>query len=175
MTTNTMRRGAARPVPHRRALRRAAMWCCVVALAVGCSSGIGEAKAEPPPETEPATMSRDDFVAAFSQRCGAIISELNAITPPTTAEETVQAMEQAKSVVGRGLNDLGALRPPPEMQGNVSAALDVRSQSLGSFDALIEAARNGDQARVDAVTAENRTRQDEFDQRLAAMGMTCAP
>lgn len=175
MTTRSSHSPAAgrRFAPRRVSLAMALL--CAAALTGGCASGIAEAKEASKPPAEEPRMERDEFVAAFSERCGAIISELNAIAPPTSGEETAQAMEQAKSIVGRGLNDLGGLRPPGDMQGNVTAALDVRAQSLASFDALITAARNGDQAQLDLVTAENRTRQDEFDQRLAAMGLTCAP
>jgi hypothetical protein len=133
-------------VPSRRGWALASL--AIAPLAAGCLGGGGSAA------TSQATLSRAEFTSRADQVCESYTKKISSLPVPSDLAGLAQQGERAVGLEQQELEELRALRPPPEQADQVDQMLDAIEQAIGDGHDLIDAARVGKRRAVnDAVTS----------------------
>jgi len=111
-------------------------------------------------------LSLEELIAEADAICAKYEEQLNALETPQSLEDIERLAEEGKPIVEEGVNELKALEPPADLEGQWDALMEHNDANVELIDELREAAASDDQARVQEVAAEAQ-RQDEETDRLA--------
>ena len=118
------------------------------AVAPACSDGGGEASSSTGPP-----LSRAEFTSRASDVCRSYRDRIRALKTPSDLQGLADAGEKAVTLQKDELAELRRLRPPAAESADVDKMLDAVGRGIDKADALIAAARDGDQEEVAAAVA----------------------
>jgi hypothetical protein len=114
-------------------------------------------------------LSREEYVRRADAICLEYDGRLAALGDAGSIGEVAELADEALPIAREGVAELRALRPPAELEREVSRWLDRNEESVANIEALAEAARSGDVTRVQVAArtaARNEREADALAKRL---------
>ncbi len=131
-----------------------------VLLATACGGGDSSGR-----------LSKEEFQGQANAICAKYQKQINAIGNPTSLEEIPDLVDQILELLNKEIDEVSALNPPEELQGQFDAMLAAADDTKQAADDLSEAAKAGDAAAVqDALDAGNAA-SDKADQLATGLGL----
>jgi hypothetical protein len=128
-------------------------------LATGCGGGDG------------ARLSKQEFQTQANAICAKYEKQLKAIGSPTSIEEIPDLVDQALVILDKEIDEVSALNPPEELQGNFDKMLAATGRTKAAASDLSEAAKAGDQAAVQKALEEGNAASNDADELAANLGL----
>ena len=129
-------------------------------LATGCGGGGSSAR-----------LSEEEFQSQANAICAKYQEQIKAIGNPTSLQEIPDLVDQILEILNKEIDEVSALNPPEELQGQFDAMLAAADDTKKAADDLSAAAKSGDAAAVqDALEAGNAA-SDKADQLATGLGL----
>jgi len=141
-------------------MRAVAVGASVLALAA-CGGGGGGTR-----------LSRDAYITKANAICAKLAAERKALKAPTSLAEEPPYIDRALPLLDAGLSDLGALKPPANMETSVDALLQAAGQVRDLLAQLRTAAKKGDSLTVAKVGSQALQLNNQIQSRARALGAT---
>jgi hypothetical protein len=137
-----------------------------VAVAVGCSGG-GE-------ETD-GRLSQEEYAERADAICSEFEGRLNELGNPRSLADLARISGEALPVAREGISELKALRPPETLEARVARWLELNETNVRSLEQLRDAARAGDENRVQEIALDAEANEGRADRLAREIGlMACA-
>jgi hypothetical protein len=138
-------------------VRRRLFFACAIALAVpGCGGGDDGGE----------RLSKAEFVSRADAVCTRYEARLGALGQPTNVTELRAFADKALPIAKDGREELGAIRPPAELEDTYDAWLEQGDEAIEIVERLRDAAADNDQAEIQQI-AQDAQRADAEANRLA--------
>jgi hypothetical protein len=135
---------------------------CVVAA--GCGGGGGGER-----------LSRDDYVAKADAICLATVKKRRALPAPTALAGIPRYVDRALPLLDAARSDLRALRPPAELEDEVTTWLAAIGEERDALADLRSAAEDKNAAKVRAIGSQGVAIEQRARARARAIGLVaCA-
>jgi hypothetical protein len=132
---------------------------CAAAVLGGCSgNGDGDDR-----------LSREEYVRRADAVCREYDKRLNELGQPSSIEELAALADEALPVAEEGVGKLRELEPPESLERRVGEWLERNDRNVDLIEALRDAARAGEETRVQELAAEaadNETAADRLARRI---------
>lgn len=132
----------------------------LAALIAGCGGGGGGGQLTAAELRQKA----DAICADYTQR-------VEALGQPESLEDLPEFIDQAIPILEQGLDELGELEPPDELEANWERAMTLNEQTLGLTRDLRDAAEEGDDERVQQLIVQLDEAEAEVDGLAREMGL----
>ena len=120
-------------------------------------------------------LTREEFTSQANAICRDFDKKIDAIDEPQSIADVVDFADEAIPIFEDGLNRLGELEPPEDLQAKVDEWLGVGDEILEALRDLRDAAEDKNQARVQQILREAQTKDDRSDTLATQIGATdCA-
>lgn len=126
----------------------------VAVLAAGCGGGGGGGN----------RLTKEEYITQADAICKAANAKIDALGTPATLDEIAKLAEQATSIQQQALDDLRALKPPAEDEATLNKAYDLVEQQVTFGKQIEEAAKAGDQAKIQEIVAQVTPINQQADQ-----------
>ena len=147
-----------------RRARVALVAAAVVLAAAACGDGDGEDR-----------LSREEWVRAADAICTDYDGRLEQLPDPNTLDELADVAERAHPIARAGVRRLRALRPPAELANDVDEWLDRNDANVRTIERLGDAARAGDETRVQEIASAGADNEAAADALARELGLrACA-
>ena len=138
----------------------AALVGVLVLLATGCGGGGSGAR-----------LSKEDFQSQANAICDKYQKQLNALPTPTSLDEIPDLVDQALGILNKEIDEIAALNPPEEFQGQFDAMLAESDKTKQAADDLSAAAKSGDQGAVQKALDAGNAASNRADQIATQLGL----
>jgi hypothetical protein len=136
-----------------------------VAVLAGCSSG-GDGDGR---------LSRKEYLERADAICAEYDRRLDRLENPRNLAELARFADDALPVAREGVRRLRALRPPDDMAARVRAWLERNEENVRTIERLREAARAGNETRVQELASAGVDNEAEADRLARELGLrACA-
>jgi hypothetical protein len=146
----------------------AAAALALAAIAVGCGGGGdgGDGGGD--------RLTQEEFVEQADALCADANQQIGALGEPQSIQELATFAAEAVSISEQTLDSLRELNPPEELQAQYDRALELLSEQNALGREVVEAAEDGDTARIEELTAQAEPLEEEADQIAVDLGLeTC--
>jgi hypothetical protein len=141
-----------------------AVVAALAVVAAGCGGGGGGGR-----------LSRDDYVAKADAICRATVEKRQALPAPTAVAGILRYVDRALPLLDSARSDLQALRPPPELEDEVTSWLQAIEDERDALSNLRRAAAEKDAAKVRAIGSQGAAIEQRARARARAIGLVaCA-
>jgi hypothetical protein len=124
-------------------------------------------------ETDEGTsLAREEYIAAADAICADANDAIDALPVPQTLDELAVQGEKAVAIAEQQLAKLRALQPPAADQATLNEAYDLIEQQIELIRQVVEAAKAGDTATIDALVAQGEELEAQADAIAQAYGLT---
>jgi hypothetical protein len=138
-------------------VRAAGVGAAALALvAAGCGGG--------------APLSKSEFAAKANAICAKYTRKIDAVPPPRKIDDVPAYVELVKPYLERGVDELGTVKPPTELQDTYDRWMSTKREALTETDALRHAAQGNDLAGVNHVIRALRDRNRRGNALAANLG-----
>ena len=131
----------------------------LVLLVTGCGGGGG------------ARLSKEEFQSQANAICAKYQKQLDALGTPSSLEEIPDLVDQALVILDKEVDEIGALKPPEELQSDFDKMLAATDRTKAAADDLSTAATSGDQAAVQKALDEGNAATKEADDLAGNLGL----
>jgi hypothetical protein len=142
------------------ALLRIAVLGATATIAAGCANGDGDGR-----------LSRDEFIRRADAICVDYDARLARLGNPASIEELGRLARRALPIAREAVGKLRALRPPQELQRDVDRWLARNEDNVANIQAIGEAARAGDETRVQEIASAASANEREADSLARQLGL----
>jgi hypothetical protein len=144
-------------------VRAIAVVGALAVLAAGCGGGGGE------------RLSRDDYVAKADAICREVTKKRQTLPIPTSIAGIPRYVDRALPLLDNARSDLRALRPPPDLEEEVTSWLDAIGEERDALSDLRGAAKDRNAAKVRAIGSRGVAIEQRARARARAIGLVaCA-
>jgi hypothetical protein len=145
-------------------MRAIAFVAALTVIAAGCGGGGGDER-----------LSRDDYVAKADAICRATVDKRRALPVPTALAGIPRYVDRALPLLDSARSDLRALRPPPELEDEVTSWLQAIEDERDALSNLRRAAADKDAAKARAIGSQGVVIEQRARTRARAIGLVaCA-
>ena len=135
-----------------------------VFLAVAACSGGGDDR-----------LSAAEYVRRADEVCATYDRRLEELPRPEDLADLADLADRALPIAEEGVRELRKLEPPKELERPVNEWLERNDANVEKIEELREAARAGDEQRVQILGSEARKNEEEADALARRIGLrTCA-
>jgi hypothetical protein len=150
----------------RAAMRTSLALFLAVVLAAGCSGGGDDADSR---------LSQEEYVERADTICRQFEGRLEELGNPRSLADLARISDEALPVAREGVSELKALRPPETLGARVARWLELNETNVRSVEQLRDAARAGDEDRVQEIALEAEANEARADRLAKEIGLTaCA-
>jgi hypothetical protein len=118
-----------------------------------------------------ARLSKEEFPSQANAICAKYQKQLKALGSPTSLEEIPDLVDQALAILNQEVDEISALNPPEELQGDFDKMLAASDRTKAAADDLSTAAKSGDQAAVQKALDEGSAASKEADDLAGNLGL----
>jgi hypothetical protein len=111
-------------------------------------------------------LSKAEFIRRADAVCSKYEARLDALGQPTNVSELQTFADKALPIAKDGREELGALKPPSDLQDTYDAWLEQGDEAIEIVERLRDAAADNDQAEIQQI-AQDAERADAEANRLA--------
>lgn len=116
-------------------------------------------------------LTREELISRAEAICTKYEQKLAALAEPKSIADVETLAEQAKPIVEDGVEELGDLEPPKELEADYDRWIALNRDSVKSIDDLKEAAAAGDEAGVQNILQKTNAREQEADEVARNIGL----
>jgi hypothetical protein len=145
-------------------VRRAIAVLASTFLATSCST-----------DGEDNRLSRDEYVREADAICAEYDKRLSTLGDAKSLEQLAANAERALPIAEEGVGKLRELEPPEELAPRVNEWLERNDENVEKIEELQDAAREGDETRVQTIAADAADNEREADRLARRIGLrSCA-
>ena len=120
-------------------------------------------------------LSKGEYVRAADAICAEYERRLARLPEPRNVEELARLTEQALPIAREGVTRLRGLEPPQELTSRVEEWLERNEENVRTIERMRDAARAGDETRVQELASAGADNEAEADRLARALGLrACA-
>lgn len=116
-------------------------------------------------------LTKAEFQSQANAICAKYQDQLDALDTPTSIEEIPDLVDQALAILDKEIDEIAALNPPEELQGDFDKMLAASDKTKAAADDLSAAAKSGDQGAVQKALDEGNAASKEADQLAGNLGL----
>jgi hypothetical protein len=144
----------------------AAAALAVVSIAAGCGGGGENGGGD--------LLTSEEFVQQADGLCADANQQIGALSEPQNVQELATYAAEALSISEQTLDALGELSPPEDLQAQYDRALELLDEQNAIGRQIVDAAEEGDTARIEELSAQAEALEAETDQIAVDLGLqTC--
>jgi hypothetical protein len=132
------------------------------ATATGCSVGGGDGDDR---------LSREEYVSQADALCAEYDRRLNDLGRAENIEQLAENAERALPIAQEGVGKLRELEPPENLERRVGEWLERNDRNVDLIQALRDAARAGEEARIQELAAEAADNEAAADRLARRIGL----
>jgi hypothetical protein len=145
-----------------------ALLACLLLLGLGCDTGDGGGREG---ATERQRLSKAEFVRRADALCAEYERRLARLRQPRDVEALADFVDEALPIVREAIARLRALEPPAELEPEVERWLERNDENVERMEALRDAARAGDETRVQTIASAASENEREADELAREIGL----
>jgi hypothetical protein len=124
----------------------------VAALAAGCGGGGGD------------RLTKEDYIAKADAICKSANEKLDALPAPESLEDVASLADDAIAIQEDALSQLRDLKPPEADEARLNEAYDLLGQQVEIGRQIAQAAKDGDEAKVQELLGQIDPVNEQADQ-----------
>jgi hypothetical protein len=96
-------------------------------------------------------LTREELVEEADETCADFDQRIEEVGEPESPEDIERYVQEIRPIVEEGTDELDALQPPEELEGEYDQWIQETRSAIDMFDELEEAAASGDEQRIQEV------------------------
>lgn len=115
-------------------------------------------------------LSREELVEQGDAICVDFENRVEEVQEPQDEGDIARYIDEVRPIVEEGADELDDLNPPEDLEDDYNRWIELNREGLDSFDELSSAAEEGDEQRMQEITADLDGKQAEADRLAESIG-----